>query len=755
MDSMKHIKKSDICFWILMAVCAVYAGFCFSNTFTGGELSLDKLGEIDRLLMDPLSLEVNEKTPPCIGVFLVFWLMCFGTWYVNAIKRLMPGKEYGTAQWGNIEKFNRANTANCRKYIDDSGNRILSKHIRVSYDTKITQKNNNQVIIGGSGAGKTAFILAPNLLNIYGSNVYTDPKGSLLKDYGSYLVHHGIDVQVLNLCDMDQSMRYNPFQFIRESTDVEKLANNIFTSTAPENYQGGQDPFWDNSATTLLESLMYYIWLECPRIDREERVVSTRTQVDPYGQEYEIPDEKETVYVRLERDFTSLLKLADECNVPVKDDEMSKMDIRMQKLVNESPDGDHHPAVVRYQRCWKGAADTKRSILATLYSRISRFDNPKLLRILSGNDLQLKEMGTEKQISLFIIIPETDTTYNFLPGILYTQLFQQLFDAARASKDNRLPIPVGLWADEFANIPMPSNFENILATARSYNVYISIFLQSLAQLKSKYKDDKWEGIMGNADTLIYLGGNEQSTFKYISEQLGKWTIDKRSTGETLGSHGSSSRNYDVLGRELMSPDEVRMLPNDKEIVLYRSSYPMLDNKLKCWEMEKYQEAKQYGIYEMPEKEEELQLTDLLECKGEHIEQRTFTVDLLDFLRADFFEENGTARNVPEEEVLRELSKPDTRKQIKKQEEGEALQEERENKTRGMDMEKRLNLYNEAKGLFDYLIIPGAVTPDQQAIYHKAQKEKLPDDMIYQLINPRFTKEEMESALKMAVLLFKK
>lgn len=719
---------------------AGYVGICLSNTFVEGEISLERLGEIGEIALHPGQLCINDKILPCIGGSLLVWIMAFITWYATATMRLMHGKEYGTGRWGDINEFNSKNTQKCKKgKLANDGNRILSKYIRVAYDTTVTQRNNNQVIIGGSGSGKSAFILTPNLLNLHGSNVFTDPKGVLIKDYGNYLMKHNVDVQALNLCDMDQSMRYNPFDFIRDAMDVEKLANNIFTNTAPENYQGGPDPFWDNSATTLLEALMYYIWMECPRMDKEERVLSTKMVTDTYGREMEVPDETEFVLVRLGRDFTSLLKLADECDVFEKEGELSPMDIRMKMLEKETPEGKYHPALVRYQRCWKGAADTKRSILSNLYSRISRFDNPKLLRILSGNDLQLKEMGTEKKIALFIIIPETDTTYNFLPGILYTQLFQQLFDAAKKAEKNTLPIPVGFWADEFANIPMPFGFENILATARSYNVYISIFLQSMAQLKSKYKDDKWEGIVGNADTMIYLGGNEASTFKYISEQLGKWTIDKRSTGESKGQHGSSSQNYDVLGRELMTPDEVRMLPNDQEIVLYRSEYPMLDDKLKCWTMPEYKEAKGYGKFEIEQKEEQMNPEDFFECKGEQIQVERYAVDLLKFLQTDFWvEERESARNVSEEEILCEMSTSEFSEEIRELEE--------------KNLQERIQIYEKAGELFAYILTPGAITEEQKEVFQLCMAEKVPYDTIYHILNPKLNQAQMETALMTAILL---
>lgn len=749
------IKRSDLYVWIIIGILALYLGYVISNCFINGEFSIYRLENVDALFVHPIQLRPNGQTPICMMAAGVIWLMAFVMWYDRVSKKYMDGQEYGTARWGNIREFNEALTTNCKRgKIENKGNRILSKNLRVAYDTRITERNNNMVVIGGSGAGKTAFLLAPNLLNLYGSNVYTDPKGSLIKDYGNYLEANGVTVQVLNLNDMEQSMRYNPFVFIRDQTDLDMMATNIFMNTAPENAGNSSDPFWDDAAIMLLKALMFYIWLECPRIEVEEHVISYKDgplDIDT-GLYKQIPDETEKIYLRLGQDFSTLLKLADECEVSG-DDSPSAMDRRMEELEKENPKGSQHPAVIWYRRCMKGAPDTKRSILAVLYARISRFDNPKLLRILSGNDLELDKMGTEKRIALFIVVPETDDTYNFLPGILYTQMFQQHFDAAKRTEDNRLPIPVGYWFDEFVNIPMPRNFEKIQATVRSYNMYMVIFLQSKSQLETKYKDNAWQGVIGNCDTMVYLGGNEETSFEYVAKMLGKFTIDKRSSGETRGSNASSSLNYDRLGRQF-EPDEIRMLPNSKEIVLYRSYYPLIDDKLKCWEMQEYADAMKYGKYETVLQNEEMDTAGLFEgCKGKIPEINTVQVDMLDFLKADLYSAGWDT--LAPEKIAGEMQNKEFQDAAEKAIES-AKREERKLKEledQAARREANIEAYEKAEGLVSY-ILSEHVTELQKKYYRMGVEKGFAQLDIMKIINPRFSDMEMRNAFDLILLLYR-
>ena len=531
--------------------------------------------------------KINDKTLAFIFIGLVIWLMAFVLSYSKANMRLMHGEEHGTSSWGSIKQFNK-------KYADanESDNKILSEHIRMTYDTR-TLRNNNMFVVGGSGAGKTAFLVSPNLLNVHGSNIYTDPKGSLIEDYGEYLKKQpNTRVYCINLCEMDKSMRFNPFNFIRTEIDVPKLINNIIKNTTPQEQPSSADPFWEQAESMYLQAVFYYIWLECPRneIDRET------------GEDYV-----------LEKNFTSVLKLLDEAKTDPNNPKRTRFEARLDEL------SEKHFARRTYDRMKVAAKaeETIASIVLCANSRFNKFDNPQLLNILSDNDVPLDEIGTgvnhdgKTKSFVFLIIPDDDDTYNFIPGMFYTLLFQELYYQARFYQGNKLPIDVGCWFDEFANIKMPSNFEKILATCRSRKVYCVAILQSLAQIKKLFKDGAWEGIVGNCDTLVYLGGNEQSSHKYISELLGKWTIDKQTTGESKGQSGSSSKNLDVLGRDLIDASEMRLLPNDKEIIFVRGEKPLIDRKWHPWEQKIHSIARDCGDYDFTNSDLEVEQNSLL------------------------------------------------------------------------------------------------------------------------------------------------
>lgn len=530
----------------------------------------------------------NAKTAAFILMGIIIWMLCFVMYYQQVTMNLMHGKEHGTAQWGSIKAFNK-------KYAEDNEteNKILSENIRMKYDSS-TLRNNNTFVVGGSGAGKTFFFVTPNSLNNHGSMVYTDPKGSLLDDYGNYLKQQPYTrVCQINLCEMEKSMRFNPFSFIRKRSDVSRLIRNIMMNTAPAEGTGGSaDPFWDRAESLYLQAIFLYVWLECPRT------------------EYDSSDNE--IYLR--RNFETVINILDEAKVN-DDGEKSPLDIRMEQLEAENP---KHPAVVTYHRFMAAAGDTLRSIIICANSRFNLFDDPEILRILSDNDIPLDEIGIGKngdgrtKMHLFLIIPDDDDTYNFIPGMIYTLLFQELYYQARFFKGNKLPLDVGIWLDEFANIKMPPNFEKILATCRSRRIYCVPILQSLAQIKKLFKDGAWEGVVGNCDTFIYLGGNEQSSHKYVSELLGKWTIDKRTEGESKGTSGSVSKNYDVLGRDLMDATEMRLLPNEKCIVFVRGEKPLIDFKWNPLKKSIYKTAINAGEY-VYNPETEVQDDDIFDC----------------------------------------------------------------------------------------------------------------------------------------------
>lgn len=465
--------------------------------------------------------------------------------YVTSRRNLMHGKEYGTARFADIRMVNKALADK-----DESKNRILSNNVRMSTDTSVTGLNNNMLVIGGSGAGKTFFIVKPNIMQMMLNNSFiaTDPKGEIARATANMLKKNGYNVKVLNLIDMAKSDGYNPFRYIREENDVVKLVTNIISNTTPKE-TASTDPFWEKSESMFLQALFYYVWLEMP------------------------PNRK---------NFQSVLDLLSEAEVDAKGND-SKLTKKMKQLAKTSKLKQNHPAYKQYMKVIRGAGDTVRSIIISANSRLALLENPQILRILSKDDLHLEELGIgvngdkHTRTALFCIIPDSDKSYNFIVGMLYTQLFQELYFQADFRNGGKLPIQVTLMMDEFSNVALPDDFCSLLSTMRSRRISAIIIIQNLAQIKALFKDT-WETITGNCDTLVYLGGNEKSTHQYISEMLGKSTIDKRSTGETRGVHGSASRNYDVLGRELMTPDEVRNMSNKKCLIFIKGFNPIFDDK---------------------------------------------------------------------------------------------------------------------------------------------------------------------------------
>lgn len=465
--------------------------------------------------------------------------------YVTSRRNLMHGKEYGTARFADIRMVNKALADK-----DECKNRILSNNVRMSIDTSVTGLNNNMLVIGGSGAGKTFFIVKPNIMQMMLNNSFiaTDPKGEIARATANMLKKNGYNVKVLNLIDMAKSDGYNPFRYIREENDVVKLVTNIISNTTPKE-TAPTDPFWEKSESMFLQALFYYVWLEMP------------------------PNRK---------NFQSVLDLLSEAEVDAKGND-SKLTKKMKQLAKTSKLKQNHPAYKQYMKVIRGAGDTVRSIIISANSRLALLENPQILRILSKDDLHLEELGIgvngdkHTRTALFCIIPDSDKSYNFIVGMLYTQLFQELYFQADFRNGGKLPIQVTLMMDEFSNVALPDDFCSLLSTMRSRRISSIIIIQNLAQIKALFKDT-WETITGNCDTLVYLGGNEKSTHQYISEMLGKSTIDKRSTGETRGVHGSASRNYDVLGRELMTPDEVRNMSNKKCLIFIKGFNPIFDDK---------------------------------------------------------------------------------------------------------------------------------------------------------------------------------
>lgn len=720
---MKNHKKEYI-FLMILLLPALYIGYLISGLFLVPDLDFGNVTfYMEQIMKQPFRPYWNDKSPACILAAGVVWLFGFTQYYANASRNLMHGQEYGTDKWMNIKSFNTI----FEDKKDPSNNIILSRHARKSYDCYKTGLNNNGFVVGGAGTGKTAYTMTPNLLQFHGSNVYTDPKGNLYEEMGNILLKAGNIVQCINLCEMEKSAKYNPFVLIRKASDISKLITNLIANTTPVEMNPTGDPFWEKAEKLYLQSIFSYVWLECPR-----------WEIDENGEE-----------IFLDRTFRTVLKLMDEA--AVSDEGMkSALDLRMERLAATHSMGEKHPAVARYNRCVRGAADTIRSIIISANSRFDPFDDPELLRILDGNDIDLTAMAVGKngdgktRTSLFIVIPDDDDTFNFVPGMLYTQMFQEWYYQARLM-GGKLPLDVGCWFDEFANIKMPAAFDKILATCRSRGIYCWIFLQSLAQIKKLFKDGAWEGLVGNCDIFLYLGGNEQSTQKYVSEILGKWTIDKRSEGETMGRNGSSNKNYDVLGRELLTPTEVRKLSNRKCICFVRGQDPILDEKMKIWRDKKYLAARALGkcTTQSPAHteiemlgEDSLSYYRMLQKKGENVE--FYEMELEDFLAYDFSEdgEKGTLSN---EEIRAAFANPDFKEKIKKDEE-RATEQKMEDAIRALQ-----------RPLLE-LIADDLLTEGQREEIILCLKAGLPEDMIKKIIHPANSREKMANLREIAILI---
>ena len=538
-------KKPLVVLLVIGALLAAYFGYLVNGAWTKGMDISEFMDSINKVLANPIAdyYKGAVTVKAVLMAILIYAVMV--TMYYTSQRNLMPGKEYGTAKFADLSQVNRI-----LRDKDDKKNRILSQNVRMSLDTRKTKLNNNVLIIGGSGAGKTFYEVKPNLMQMPDkcSFIVTDPKGEILRSTGEMLKNNGYNVKVINLIDMEQSDCYNPFSYIREETDVIKLITNLIANTTPKGTSSA-DPFWEKAEGMFLQALFYYVWLEVPKN---------------------------------ERNFETVLKLMGKAEVK-EQGKPSQLDAIMSVLEETSPLGVNHPAVKQYKKCMRGAGDTVRSIIISANSRLAFLENRKILRILSKDEMNLADIGIgvngdcETKTALFCVIPDSDKSYNFIIGMLYTQIFQELYYQADFNFGGRLPIHVTFMLDEFANVALPDDFCSLLSTMRSREISSVIIIQNLAQIKALFKDT-WETIPGNCDSLIYLGGNEQSTHKYISELLGKGTIDKKSSGETRGRQGSSSRNYDVLGRELMTPDEARKFDNKKCLIFIRGFDPIVDNK---------------------------------------------------------------------------------------------------------------------------------------------------------------------------------
>ena len=458
--------------------------------------------------------------------------------YSSSRRNYRWGEEYGSADWGEVGEVNRKYSRRPREQ-----NKILTRHISISLNTGVHRRNLNTGVIGGSGAGKTYSYVKPNLIQGNTSFVVTDPKGEILRDCGNFLVGRGYNLKVLDLLHMGRSHCYNPFLYLEKESDVQQLVTNLFKATTPKKSTGSQDPFWENAAQIYLLALIFFLLEQAPPEEQNFAMVLELIRYDKIEEE----DTGEAM--------------------------PSPVEVLFYHLEQQDPDS----MAVKYYKNFRAAAGkTLKSIQITLIAHLDKFNLTEVAALTRTDELELDRLGREKT-AIFALIPDNDTSFNFLVSMLYTQLFQKLFRVADDEYGGALPVPVHFLMDEFANIALPDDFDKILSVMRSRNVFVSIILQNLAQLKALFKEN-WESIVGNLDELVYLGGNEQSTHKYISELLGKETIDSNTYGRSRGRNGSYSTNYQIGGRELMTPDEVRRLDNRCALLFIRGELPVIDEK---------------------------------------------------------------------------------------------------------------------------------------------------------------------------------
>ena len=488
---------------------------------------------LDEIFDKPLSIEVCHDSLRMILILNLIYIMGIGI-YISMQKNYRRGEEHGSARWGDASQVNRKYEAK-----PASENKLLTQNVRIGLDGRKHRRNLNVLVIGGSGAGKTRFYCKPNLMQANTSFVILDPKGEQVRAVGNLLREKGYEVKVLDLINMEKSHCYNPFVYLRDDNDVQRLVTNLFKSTTPKGAQSSE-PFWDNAAQMLLLALIFYL-------------------------KYEAPDD--------EQNFAMVMEMLRAGDVDEDNNMPSPLDNLFYDLEKTDP---NHIALKYYRSYHSGAAKTLKSIQITLAARLEKFNLESLSSLTITDELELNTLG-EKKTAIFAIIPDNDTSFNFLVSILYTQLFQQLFEVADKKYGGSLPVHVHFLMDEFANVSLPDDFDKILSVMRSRGVSVSIILQNLAQLKALF-EKQWESIVGNCDEFVYLGGNEQATHKYVSELLGKETIDTNTYGLSYGMRGNYTKNDQQTGRELLTPDEVRMLDNQYALLFIRGERPVKDFK---------------------------------------------------------------------------------------------------------------------------------------------------------------------------------
>lgn len=529
--------------WGIFLPIVWWMGASLACAIQPGENIFEILDRLSQILRQPFSLHYTVYTGKCILILSFAYItgICI---YYSQQKNYRRGVEHGSARWGDVHQI-------CKRYADKeyTHNLLLTQNFRMSQEVYKHQRNLNVLVAGGSGAGKSRTYAVPNILQCSQAEskkgggcsiVVTDPKGELLRKTGGLLERMGYEVRVFDLINPDTSFCYNPFCYVHDDKDVLKLINNLIRNTTPKGSQAS-DPFWEKSETALLQALMLYLLHEAP------------------------PEEQ---------NFPMIMEMLGSAQVKEEDEEyQSPLDILFERLEMRKPDS---IAVKQYQIYKQAAGKTAKSILISVGVRLAAFNLKEIANLTCTDELDLASIG-EKKVALFCCIPDADTSLNYLVGMIYSNLFQTLYYVADRKYGGRLPIPVHCIMDEWPNVALPDDFDKILATMRSRAISCSIIIQNMAQMKALFKDS-WESLVGNCDELLYLGGNEKEGHKYISELLGKETLDTNTYGQTKGRNGSYSTNYQQTGRELFTPDEIRLLDNRKAILFVRGERPMLDDK---------------------------------------------------------------------------------------------------------------------------------------------------------------------------------
>ena len=522
--------------WAALSPLVLWLAAIAAYAYEDGMNLFQWMGRFSQVLECPLSIGWTAHTPKFMLVSLIIYAFGIALYYSSRENR-RPGEEYGSARWGDPRAL-------CRKYMDHQhkeANIILTQRVRLGMDGYVTQRNMNVLVIGGSGSGKTRYFCKPGLYSANCSYLVTDPKGELLKAAGGLLLSLGYEVRVFNLIDPEQSDCYNPFVYVREEKDVLSLIDNLIKNTTPRN-ASSNDPFWEKAEVALDSALMLYLIHEAPQD---------------------------------EQNFETMLYMMNFADVREEDEQYrSPLDMLFRALEEEQP---AHVAVKQYKVFKQAAGKTAKSILVTAAVRLAAFNIPQYAAMTSMDEMDFGSLGERKR-AIFCVIPVNDSSMNYLVGMLYTQCFQELYRRADLKYNGRLPVPVRVLQDEWANVAQPESYPKILATCRSYNIGLNIIVQNVQQIKALYEKEH-ESIIGNCDTLLFLGGgNEPASLEFIVKLLGRETLATRTRGLTKGRNGSSTTNYQQTGRDLMTVDEVRKLDTNKAILFIRGEDPVIDRK---------------------------------------------------------------------------------------------------------------------------------------------------------------------------------